>query len=86
MLFYGNCSSLNSLLDVYKRQILVCPSKVADAKMKMYNLDGSEGKMCGNGIRCVGKFLYDHGMVEMCIRDRYYRQHSISVQNTYHCR
>ena len=42
--------------------ILVCPSKVADAKMKMYNLDGSEGKMCGNGIRCVGKFLYDHGI------------------------
>ena len=44
--------------------ILVCPSKVADAKMKMYNLDGSEGEMCGSGIRCVGKFLYDHGMVD----------------------
>ncbi len=44
--------------------ILVCPSNVADAKMKMYNRDGSEGKMCGNGIRCVGKFLYDHGMVD----------------------
>ena len=49
--------------------ILVCPSKVADAKMKMYNLDGSEGKMCGNGIRCVGKFLYDHGMVDINEKD-----------------
>ena len=49
--------------------ILVCPSKVADAKMKMYNLDGSEGKMCGNGIRCVGKFLYDHGMVDYKEKD-----------------
>lgn len=39
--------------------ILVCPSKIADAKMRMFNADGSEGKMCGNGIRCVGKFLYD---------------------------
>lgn len=39
--------------------ILICPSKVADAKMRMFNLDGSEGKMCGNGIRCVGKFVYD---------------------------
>ncbi len=44
--------------------ILICPSKVADAKMRMFNRDGSEGKMCGNGIRCVGKFLYDHGMVD----------------------
>ena len=40
--------------------ILICPSDYADAKMKMYNLDGSEGKMCGNGIRCVGKYLFDH--------------------------
>lgn len=45
--------------------ILVCPSDVADAKMRMFNLDGSEGKMCGNGVRCVGKFLYDHGMVDV---------------------
>ena len=44
--------------------ILICPSEVADAKMRMFNLDGSEGKMCGNGIRCVGKFLYDHGMAQ----------------------
>ncbi|MDR0958236.1 MAG: carbamoyl-phosphate synthase large subunit [Clostridiales bacterium] len=43
--------------------ILVCPSEVADAKMRMFNLDGSEGKMCGNGIRCVAKFLYDYNIV-----------------------
>lgn len=42
--------------------ILVCPSDVADAKMRMFNADGSEGKMCGNGIRCVGKFVYDNGI------------------------
>ena len=40
--------------------ILVCPSEVADAKMRIFNADGSEGLMCGNGIRCVGKFLYDN--------------------------
>lgn len=45
--------------------IIVAPSKVADAKMKMFNVDGTEGKMSGNGIRCVGKFLYDHGMVNI---------------------
>ncbi len=39
--------------------ILVGPSKIADAKMRIFNLDGSEGMMCGNGIRCVGKYLYD---------------------------
>ena len=44
--------------------ILICPSDVADAKMKMYNADGSEGKMCGNGIRCIGKYLCDHNMVK----------------------
>ena len=43
--------------------ILICPSDVADAKMRMFNADGSEGKMCGNGIRCVGKYLYDNHMV-----------------------
>ena len=42
--------------------ILICPSEIADVQMKMYNLDGSEGKMCGNGIRCVAKFAYDHGI------------------------
>ena len=39
--------------------VLICPSAVADAKMRMFNADGSEGKMCGNAIRCVGKYLYD---------------------------
>lgn len=43
--------------------ILVCPSCVADAKMRMFNEDGSEGKMCGNGIRCVAKFIHDCGIV-----------------------
>lgn len=42
--------------------ILVCPSDIADAKMRMFNLDGSEGKMCGNGIRCVAKLVYDSGI------------------------
>lgn len=44
--------------------VLICPSEVADAKMRMFNIDGSEGKMCGNAIRCVGKYLSDHGMVQ----------------------
>ena len=43
---------------------LICidASDVADFKMDMYNADGSQGKMCGNGIRCVGKYVYDHGL------------------------
>lgn len=40
--------------------VLICPSMIADAKMRMFNADGSEGKMCGNAIRCVGKYLYDY--------------------------
>ena len=47
--------------------ILVCRSKVADGRMRMFNLDGSEGRMCGNGIRCVAKFMRDNGLVD---RDR----------------
>ena len=43
--------------------VLICPSAVADVKMRMFNADGSEGKMCGNGIRCVGKYLYDNEYV-----------------------
>ena len=42
--------------------ILICKSDVADFKMKMFNSDGSEAEMCGNGIRCVGKFVYDKGL------------------------
>ncbi len=42
--------------------ILVCPSEIADAKMRMFNADGSEAQMCGNGIRCVAKYVYDHNL------------------------
>lgn len=42
--------------------ILICPSEVADARMRMFNADGSEAEMCGNGIRCVAKYVYDHGI------------------------
>ena len=41
--------------------ILICKSDVADFKMRMFNSDGTEAEMCGNGIRCVGKFVYDKG-------------------------
>jgi diaminopimelate epimerase len=43
--------------------ILIEPSKAADAYMHMFNRDGSEGMMCGNGIRCTAKYIYDHGLV-----------------------
>lgn len=43
--------------------ILIKPSDTADCEMEMYNLDGSQGAMCGNGIRCVAKFVYDKGIV-----------------------
>ncbi len=43
--------------------VMICASEIADAKMRMFNADGSEGKMCGNAIRCVGKYLYDNGIV-----------------------
>lgn len=42
--------------------ILICKSNVADFKMRMFNADGTEAQMCGNGIRCVGKFVYDKGL------------------------
>ena len=44
--------------------ILIKPSDKADFFMEMYNADGSQGKMCGNGIRCVGKFVYDYGLTD----------------------
>ena len=44
--------------------ILICPSERADARMRMYNADGSEAEMCGNGIRCVAKYVYDHGIAQ----------------------
>ncbi len=42
--------------------ILICPSMQADARMRMFNADGSESEMCGNGVRCVAKYVYDHGI------------------------
>ena len=44
--------------------ILICKSSIADFKMRMFNSDGSEAEMCGNGIRCVGKFVYDKGLTQ----------------------
>lgn len=42
--------------------ICICPSEQADFRMRMFNADGSEGAMCGNGIRCVGKYVYEKGL------------------------
>ena len=47
--------------------ICICPSDRADFRMRMFNADGSEGAMCGNGIRCVGKFVYDRRMTERTV-------------------
>ncbi len=44
--------------------ILIRPSQIADFYMDMYNNDGSSGKMCGNGIRCVAKYVYDYGLTD----------------------
>ena len=44
--------------------ICICPSGWADFRMRMFNADGSEGLMCGNGIRCLGKFVYDKGLTD----------------------
>ena len=44
--------------------ILIRPSQRADFEMAMYNADGSQGEMCGNAIRCVAKYVYDHGMTD----------------------
>lgn len=44
--------------------ILICPSEIADFKMRIFNADGSEAKMCGNGSRCVGKYVYDYGLTD----------------------
>jgi diaminopimelate epimerase len=43
--------------------ILICPSDKADARMRIFNADGSEAEMCGNGVRCVAKYVHDHGLV-----------------------
>lgn len=47
--------------------ILIKPSNVADFQMEMYNADGSQGEMCGNGIRCVGKFVHDKGLTDKTV-------------------
>jgi len=44
--------------------ILICPSKKADVRMRMFNADGSEAEMCGNGIRCVAKYTYEHKLAK----------------------
>lgn len=44
--------------------VLICPSDTADFRMDMYNSDGSRGKMCGNAIRCIGKYVYENAMTE----------------------
>jgi diaminopimelate epimerase len=44
--------------------ILICPSDLAHARMRMFNADGSEAEMCGNGIRCVAKYVYDHRLAD----------------------
>lgn len=44
--------------------ICICPSEIADFQMKMFNADGSQSQMCGNGIRCVGKYVYDYGLTD----------------------
>ncbi len=44
--------------------ILILPSRRADVRMQLFNADGSEGEMCGNGIRCVAKYSYEHGLAK----------------------
>ncbi len=49
--------------------VLILPSDAADARMRMFNADGSEGLMCGNAIRCVGKYLYERGLISPDTRE-----------------
>ena len=49
--------------------VLILPSEVADARMRMFNANGSEGLMCGNAIRCVGKYLYERGLISPDVRE-----------------
>ncbi|MBQ9152170.1 MAG: diaminopimelate epimerase, partial [Clostridia bacterium] len=49
--------------------VLILPSDVADARMRMFNADGSEGLMCGNAVRCVGKYLYERGLISPDTRE-----------------
>ena len=59
--------------------ILICPSEVADVRMRMFNADGSEAQMCGNGIRCVAKYVYDHKVA--AVGDEF----SVPGQGTFEC-
>ena len=54
---------INCFDQVIENPNMLAKSDVADAKMRMFNADGSEGKMCGNAIRCIGKYLYDNQLV-----------------------
>ena len=45
--------------------ILICPSESANVRMRMFNADGTEAQMCGNGIRCVAKYSYEHGLAQV---------------------
>jgi diaminopimelate epimerase len=51
--------------------VLITPSDIADCRMRMFNADGSEGRMCGNAIRCIGRYVYEEGHV---------RRHEISIE------
>ena len=44
--------------------VLIMPSEICDFRMRMFNADGSEGKMCGNATRCIGKYVYEKGLTE----------------------
>ena len=60
--------------------IMINPSEVADFEMEMYNADGSRGEMCGNGIRCVAKYVYDYGQDTDLCRDTWRNQISGSYR------
>lgn len=47
--------------------VLICPSEKADVRMRMFNADGSEGKMCGNATRCIGKYAYERGLAQKSV-------------------
>ena len=63
---YVNCfkEKIDNPPEVADGLIMINPSKVADFEMEMYNADGSRGEMCGNGIRCVAKYVYDYGLTD----------------------
>ncbi len=64
--------------------ILIAPSQAADVRMEMYNADGSRGRMCGNGIRCVAKYSYEHGLA---VKEKMRVETDSGVLNlTLHCR